>query len=122
MRAVWWAVAFAAGIPVGFVALVAHRSWLTFVAATFCTLTFQTAMRSGAPRVAFTAGWIGVIAMAVLPLTADQWVLNDVHTVALFGLGACVVAHAIATLPHPDRTPPASAQSATRHSRRGEES
>lgn len=58
------------------------------------------ALPGGRPRLAFTAGWLGVLVLALLGRPEGDWaIVADWHGYTLLGAGVCFLAYGIATVP-----------------------
>lgn len=104
-----WAYAvstFVLGAASGLASVAVHdKSWLWFVLALAAPLATTIAVAAGLLRVAFVAGWFGVLMLAVLGRPeGDYAISSNVRGYSLLGAGLLILALAVATIPRPVRT------------------
>lgn len=105
-RLLGWAVTLVAGALASVATLAVHdKSWPWWCLAVAAPVAAAVALRRGGFRVAFVAGWLAVLFLAVLGRPEGDFVVTS--TPRGYGLlltGMLLLGLAVATLPKPRRT------------------
>jgi len=90
----------AVGFIVGIAAVAVHARWWGLLLAVGAAIAGVLALRPGLQRVAYAAGWVVAVALAVVPRPeGDYAIASDVPGYLFLALAVALVILALATLP-----------------------